>query len=560
VFISKENNSFRIGNGISMMFRVVLFGSLLLAQAVAQTAPLPQSHTKLRLSQASYARGTELAREGHFTQALEEFQKAAELDPSNPKVHNMLGVALSQLGRLTDAKAAFDRALALAPSFYPARKNRATNAFLQRDFTFAASEFKDLAQLQPKDFVPPLFLGLLAIEGSDIQKARERLLRARQLAPDDGRVLRALVRVHFTLGERQLAIEAAREMRLRSKATPPEQFELGVLLASFEANTEAAEVFKNLWQQQPGSYDVGFNLALLQYRSDQPEAALRTVEELISHGAKPGEIWNLQGWIHNRLGRQDQAIASFRQALAAEPARADHYLDLSTVLMNAADWLSAERVVSEGIEKNVEKDRLYVQMGLLYRRNNDLRLAETWYQRALEVNPANEAAYITLAHLLLVAGREGEALTLMEKALKRLPTSALLHYIYGSLLLETATQGETEETARVEKARLVLEKALTLNPVFANTHYRLARLFLLQGDEEKAEKYLERACSLNPKDAEALFQLSRILARRGQKQRAAELRQTVHELHTEKDRLVQELAHQSSRNSPSAELLPKPKD
>lgn len=542
---------------ISTKFRGLALASLLLAQVPSQSAPLAQADKKLTSAQAHYAGGVELARNGNFTRALEEFQRAAELDPGNPKVHNMLGVALSQLGRLTDANEAFNRALALSPNFYPARKNRATNAFLQRDFTFAASEFKDLARLRSKDLVPRLFLGLLAIEGSNIQKAREHLLRARQLAPGDGRVLQALVRVYFILGERQLAIKAARQVRLSSNAKRPERFELGVLLAQFEANAEAADIFKDLWNEKPGSYDVGFNLALTQYRSEQPAAALRTVEELISHGVQEPEIWNLQGWIYSRMGRQDSAIASFRQALTAEPARAEHYLDLSTVLMNAGDWLSAERVISEGLEKDVDKDRLYVQMGLFYKRNRDLRQAETWYRRAMETNPSNEAAYIALAHLLLNREHEGEALALLEESLERLPASPLLNYAYGSLLLETAAP---ENRDRLEKARFLLEKALALNPMFANTHYRLARLFLLKGDEDKALEHFQKATSLNPKNTGALYQLSGLLAHRGQREKAAELKKAVQQLHAEKDKLLQELAYRSSERSPAAELIPKPKD
>jgi len=542
---------------LSTKFRALILANLLLAQVPSQSAPPAQPDKKLTFSETHYAGGVELARKGDFTRALEEFQQAAELDPRNPKVHNILGVALSQLGRLTDANEAFNHALALSPNFYPARKNRATNAFLQRNYTFAASEFKDLARLQPKDFVSPLFLGLLAIEGSNILEAREHLLRARQLAPGDRRVLQALVRVHFMLGERQLAIKTAREVRLSSNATHPERFELGVLLAQFEANAEATDIFKDLWNEKPGSYDVGFNLALTQYRSGQPAAALRTVEELNSHGAQAPEIWNLQGWIYISIGLQDSAIASFRQALAAEPARVEHYLDLSTALMNAGDWLSAEHVISEGLEKDVDKDRLYVQMGLFYRRNRDLRQAETWYRRAIETNPSNEAAYIALAHILLNGEHDGEALALLEESLERLPASSLLNYVYGSLLLETAAP---ENRDQLEKARFVLEKALALNPFFANTHYRLARLFLLKSNEDKALEHFQKAISLNPKNTGALYQLSRLLARRGERERAAELRKALQRLHAEKDKLIQELAHQSSDRSPAVELIPKPKD
>ncbi len=490
------------------------------------------------LSSAShYTRGAELARSGKLTPALAELEKAAKAEPDNPKVHNLVGVVLSQLGRLKEADEAYNRALALAPDFYPARKNRASNAFFQRSWKFAAAEFDALARIQPGDFVPELFLGLLAIENADLPRARARLLQARQLAPGEGRVLLALTRVHLMLGEREQAIATAREMLANSNARFAERFELGVLLARFEANAEGAEVFEDLWRRKPGSYDVGFNLALLEHRSGQREAARATVEELISRGARKAEIWNLRGWIYHRLNRPDVATASFQRAIAAEPAAADHYLDLSTVLIDVGDLESAGRVIAEGMGKCTEKDRLYVQLGQLRKRSNDPGQAEKYYRAALELNPDNEAAYVALAHLLLVAEREEEASVLLQTALRHLPDSPLLNYIHGALLMETAGP---EDTAQLERARLVLEKALRLNPLFANTHYRLGKLYLIQGDEQSALGHLERACALNPKHTKALYQLSRVLAQRGEAARAAEVSQAVRQLLQEKYQLIQE--------------------
>lgn len=533
--------------------------TLVLAFATARATETAQVKRQPVASETSYARGSELARSGKLEPALAELQKAAKADSQNPKVHNLLGVVLSQLGRLKEADEAYNRALGLAPGFYPARKNRASNAFFQGNLKFAAAEFDDLARLEPKDFVPQLFLGLLAIEGAGLTGAREHLLRARQLAPGEGRVLLALTRARLMLGEREPAIATAREMLARSNADFGERFELGVLLARFEANAEAAEAFKDLWRKKPGSYDVGFNLALLQHRSGQQEAARSTVEELISRGAQQAEVWNLRGWIYHHIGRPDVAIASLHHAIAVEPAVEEHYLDLSTVLIDVGDLESAGRVIAEGLEKCAGKDRLYVQMGQLRKRSNDPGQAEKWYRRALEANPVNEAAYVALAHLLLVAEREQEAFALLKNALEHLPDSPLLNYIHGALLMETAGP---EDAAQLENARLVLEKAVRLNPLFANTHYRLGKLYLARGDDQKALEHLERACALNPKHTQALYQLSRVLAGRGQKERAAEVSQAVRQLLQEKYKLIQEhftdLLQERLRRSSGGELVPSP--
>src|SRR5438093_13479335 len=84
----------------AMISRVLVFACPLFLSLSAAT--LPQSGT----AESFYVRGTELARSGNFQQALQEFKRSAELSPQNPKVHNMLGVVLTQLGQLKEANEA----------------------------------------------------------------------------------------------------------------------------------------------------------------------------------------------------------------------------------------------------------------------------------------------------------------------------------------------------------------------------------------------------------------------------------------------------------------------
>jgi Flp pilus assembly protein TadD len=499
------------------------------------------SGTVARFSQttnqdAAYQRGAELARAGNFEESLKELKRAAQSSPKNPRVFNMLGVVLTQLGRLQEANEAYGQALALAPNFLPARRNRAVNSFTRGDFGFAASEFEALAQLEPKDFVPKLFLGLLAMEELDFPKARRYLLEAQRLSRDNTKVLLALTRVHFTLGERSLALQTARDLQAQMQSSEAERFELGVTLAQFEANTEAVEVFDGLWHKKPGVYDVGFNLALVQYRAGQLEAALRTLEQLSSSGKSTGEVLNLRGWIYNKMRQLDRARESLQLAIQAEPNNPDHYLDLSTVLTNEGDREAAIRVLSEGLEHHVQKDRLQVQMGLIYQKNGAREEAERWYREALH-NPSNQSAYLALAHLMSSSGRQSEALDLLKKGVQSLPTDALLHYMYGGLLLEAE---EPPSPERLKMAESILRKALELNPLYANTHYVLGKLYASRGDYTTAESFFQKACSFNPNHAGAYYQLSVIARRQGRKEEAERLGKFVAEINQKADKTYQE--------------------
>ncbi len=522
------------------MTRIVVFHAVVI-QLFAHLCFLfpPQdsfAQSKSSSDNVSYARGTELARAGKLEQALEALKKAAEESPRNPKIHNILGVVLTQLNRLEEADVAYGHALTLDPDFFPARKNRAVNSFNQGKLQFAAQEFEALAKLDPKDFVPPLFLGLLAIQGSELEAARKHLLQAHHLSSNDGRVLLALTKVYFLLGERPEALRWAHQMRTKSQGIDAERFELGVLLAQFEANVEAVEIFQQLWEKKPSGFDVGFNLALVQYRVGQLEAALRTVEELGSQAKATGELLNLRGWIYNKMHRFDQARESFQLAIAAEPGNPDHYLDLSSVLSNQGETQAAIEILTEACSRNGEKDRFQVQIGLFHQKSGEYKEAEKWYRTALQTHPSSRSAYLALASLMLVTDRTSEGLDLLAQAIKVLPSDFLLYHMYGGLLLES--QQEPAQ-GQLETAAAVLQKALKLNPVYANTYYVLGKLYLKRAEYDSAKWYFRQACGFNPNHVGAYYQLSLIARRQGDSEESAKLAGVVQTLNTIADQSYQ---------------------
>ncbi len=54
---------------------------------------------------------------------MEHYARAALLDPANPKPHSLRGTAHFSQQRLNEARAAFEEALRIDPSFTPAQEN-----------------------------------------------------------------------------------------------------------------------------------------------------------------------------------------------------------------------------------------------------------------------------------------------------------------------------------------------------------------------------------------------------------------------------------------------------
>lgn len=499
----------------------------------------------------AYTRGSEAAKAGNFREALEELEKAAALAPDDPRVHNLTGLVLTQLRKYDEADSAYNRALKLAPNFLPARKNRAVNYFSRRDFATASSEFEALRRLIPNDFVPPLFLGLLALEGADTETALPRLQEAEKLAPRSSQVLIPLTRAYFLVGQREAALATSRKLDPDpTERKDAKRFELGVILAEFGENAEAERIFADLWKRNFLPYDSGFNVALLRYRAQSNEEALRAVEEMLARGLQTGELLSLQAWIYNGMARLELARQSLEQAIAIDPDAVEHYLDLSMVHVMRGDPQAALGVLSRALDRLITGDQLPVQIGLVHQATGRTAEAEGQYRRTVEDYPESGPAYLALANLFLTTGREDEGVQLLARAVEALPQDALVHHAYGAILLARAQSSQPEV---LEKAGQALRRALQLNPRYADTAYLLGKYYVLKKEDPKAEAYFKKACYLDPRHVEAHYRLSRFARQRGELRRAEELARIVERLRmeerTQDEARFEKLVNESLRGS-----------
>jgi choline-sulfatase len=174
-------------------------------------------------------------------------------------------------------------------------------------------------------------------------------------------------------------------------------------------------------------------------------------------------------------GRLEEAIATGRRVVAADPEIMDAHLTLG-------GWLVKARRTREAIAE---------------------------FQRALALKPDDEVAVVRLVSACVAAGQPAEAqaaLAAFRAALEANPRNPQGWYQLGALSLELG---------RLEEAEAAFTRARDANPRLAAAHNALGALALDRGELDRAEPMIRQALALEPDVPTARYNLARIREARG---------------------------------------------
>lgn len=113
--------------------------------------------------------------------------------------------------------------------------------------------------------------------------------------------------------------------------------------------------------------------------------------------------------------------------------------------------------------------------------NTDSAAAQQAYQRAVDIDPANAAAWINWGRLLHEQGKTREAEGVYRRAFEQCGPDALLMFNLGVLL---------DDLGRTGAALEAYQTAIGEDPNLADCHYNLARLYESLGKPQHAIRHL----------------------------------------------------------------------
>jgi tetratricopeptide (TPR) repeat protein len=206
------------------------------------------------------------------------------------------------------------------------------------------------------------------------------------------------------------------------------------------------------------------------------------------------------------LGRDDEGLAHYAEAVRIDPDNASYQNNLATALARAGQPAAAIEHYQASIRDDPEFAKAYSNLGSLLLDEHHVDAAITNLNVAVQIDPYNGKARNNLANALAVAGRLDEALPQYSEAVRLDPTNATVRLNAGLALAKAG---------RAKDATVQFEEAVRLNPAAAEARYELGRQFFLAGQFQAASEQLGEAVKLKSNYAAAGFYLSAAQAEMG---------------------------------------------
>lgn len=316
-------------------------------------------------------------------------------------------------------------------------------------------------------------------------------------------------------GSAAAAPDPAREAAFRRAVTAqPESYEANRALGEFYLHghrpAEASE-FLNRAAALHGHAAVDEYQVALACEEEGDFAKARQHVERALRTSDAAEYHRLAGELDERLGEPVSAVREEARAAALEPTEANYFAWGSELLQHRAIW-QAEKVFARGAELHPGSQRLGT--GWVAALFGEARYDEAAEHlcAASDLDPADRETYLLLGKVALgspavpvCAGGK------LARFLRERPQDAEANYYEASLLLKA---GDRERAARL------FEKAVAIQPRFAEAYLQIGILRGLEGEDAAAQRAYEQAIAADPTMAEPHYRLAVLLRRTGRLEQA----------------------------------------
>jgi serine/threonine-protein kinase len=225
----------------------------------------------------------------------------------------------------------------------------------------------------------------------------------------------------------------------------------------------------------------------------------------------------VQGRIDRHLGNLSGAIENLERAVALDPSYDEARDELATTYDKAGQFLQAEQLLKETVNRNRASWVNYDFLGAFYYRHHQYKQAEPLFRIAIDLAPDNPIAFYDLAAIYVVEGKCQEAEPLLTHAIATVPSPVA----YSNLGTVYFCEGKYPDAAAM------FEKAVAARPADHRFWRNLGDALTGEGDAAqagkayaKAAEVAEKALAVNRKNSELLGDLALYYAKLGEARKA----------------------------------------
>jgi tetratricopeptide (TPR) repeat protein len=404
--------------------------------------------------------------------AVDLIRRALETYEPNPAAYVNLGLALQALERNEEARACFDRAVALDSSN--------AGAWLGK--------------------------GDILIRLGEDEPARGSYEQALLLNPRNPHGWRALGAILVRLGRHADAVRSYDQTVMLDPQDATSFYHRGNALSHLGQPDEAMTSFERAIELDPEHAQALHQRGALQFERGDPDDALASFDAALKIEPCMAEAWSSRGNALALLGHRKEAVASFDQALALRPNLHDALQNRGTLLAYLDDTHAALRDFEQAREIRDISPQAHYAHGTVLLRLDRFSEARESFGRTLSKEPAHVDACLGKASALCSLKLYPEALAMVEDALRIAPDHRQALADRAHVLLHAQRYEESLASA-IHAVSTCPDHARALN-------IKGLALQALGRPEEALSSY-ERALSIDPVNADAGFNASLLHLQRG---------------------------------------------
>jgi superkiller protein 3 len=235
--------------------------------------------------------------------------------------YNGLGAILQSRGRIDEAIAQYQKAIAIDPRYAEARFNLALALYARERVDEAIAQLQQAVEIQPDFAEAQGGLGAALVRRGRLDEAIAHYRKALEIDPDSAIAHANLGNVFLNQGRPDKALEHFRKIVELSPESAGARNNLGVALAALGRFDHALAQFRKALQLQPDCVEARKNLAWL--RATCPQASLRNGGEAIEHarradqlcGSQRADVLDALAAAYAEAGRFSEALSTARKAL-----------------------------------------------------------------------------------------------------------------------------------------------------------------------------------------------------------------------------------------------------
>jgi len=257
----------------------------------------------------------------------------------------------------------------------------------------------------------------------------------------------------------------------------------------------AMAMLEDVLKEDPKVIDAWFTLGNMAGRRGRQEDAIAHFKRALALKPDDEEAVINMAHAYRKMGRDDDALVGYRRFLDLDPKNAQVHYEIAQIMIDRGDYATAATELKAALDVEPKMAAARNAMGVVALNQGDLPSADAQIRQALELKPDVRLAHFNLA--LLAEKRNDLAAAEVEyrRELELHQNNFKAAFNLGKLYESQRRPAEQEAAYR---------QAIAANPEFGEGYFYLAKLLLDQGRRfDEAVTLAKKGLEVAPKSAYA---------------------------------------------------------